>query len=67
MDIVGDAISIETLPYFQIAMAGDSDNMQCLIACVNTTLSVIYTLAILTLSKDCLKKENNIFLFFKRH
>jgi len=27
VDIVGDAISIETLPYFQIAMAGDSDNM----------------------------------------
>ncbi len=27
VDIVGDPISIETLPYFQIAMAGDSDNM----------------------------------------
>ncbi len=27
VDKVGDAITIETLPYFQIAMAGDSDNM----------------------------------------
>ncbi len=27
VDIVSDTISIETLPYFQIATAGDSNNM----------------------------------------
>ncbi len=36
--LLSDAISIEILPPFQIATAGDSDNVQCFLACVNTTL-----------------------------
>jgi hypothetical protein len=33
-----DAILIEIFPSFQIAIAGDSDNIKCFVACVNTTL-----------------------------
>ncbi len=33
-----DAISIDILPSFQIAIAGNSDNVLCFLACVNTTL-----------------------------
>ena len=33
-----DAISIEIFPSFQIAIAGDSDNIYCVVACVNSTL-----------------------------
>jgi hypothetical protein len=36
--LLSDAISIEILPSFQIATAGDRDNIQCFLACVNTTL-----------------------------
>jgi K+ transporter len=38
VDLASNAISVETLPSFQIATAGDNDNMQCFLACVNTTL-----------------------------
>jgi hypothetical protein len=37
---LSDAISIEILPSFQIATAGDSDNVYCFLACVNTTLEL---------------------------
>jgi hypothetical protein len=33
-----DAISIEILPSFQIAITGDNDNILCFVACVNATL-----------------------------
>jgi hypothetical protein len=36
---LSDAISKEIFPYYQIATAGDSDNMKCFLACVNTTLA----------------------------
>jgi hypothetical protein len=45
-----DASSIEILPSFQIAIAGDSKNVYCFLACVNTTLSSVYTMAKIALS-----------------
>ncbi len=39
---LSDAISIEILPSFQIATAGDSDNILCFLARVNITLGIAF-------------------------
>jgi hypothetical protein len=43
---LSNAISIEIVPSFQIAITGDSNNMYCFLACVNTTYGNLFQLDI---------------------
>jgi hypothetical protein len=50
-------ISIENFPFFQIANAGDSDNIWCFLACVNTTLVAVTHGEIIFLGFSCPKTQ----------